>query len=114
MSKSFLVRLSLAANAVDRDYLARDGVDAVLADPATRFLVLRDGLALAGIGAAVGLTGAVALGRLLAAFMPRVVSVDPGTLLAVTAVLFLAVLAACWIPARRATQVDPLLALRAE
>lgn len=77
-------------------------------------LVLRDGLALAGIGAAVGLTGAVALGRLLAAFMPRVVSVDPGTLLAVTAVLFLAVLAACWIPARRATQVDPLLALRAE
>ena len=77
-------------------------------------LVLRDGLLLAAIGAAVGLAGAVALGRLLAAFMPRVVSIDVFALLAVTAVLFLAILAACWFPARRATKVDPLLALRAE
>jgi NAD+ diphosphatase len=46
MSKSFLARLPLAASAVDRDYLARDDVDAVLADAATRFLVLRDGHAL--------------------------------------------------------------------
>jgi len=46
MSQSFLARLPLAANAVDRDYLSRDSVDDLLADPTTRFLVLRDGKAL--------------------------------------------------------------------
>ena len=46
MSQSFLARLPLAASAVDRDYLSRDSVDDLLADPATRFIVLRDGKAL--------------------------------------------------------------------
>ena len=46
MSKSFLARLPLAADAVDRDYLGRDSIDELLADPSTRYLVLKDGKAL--------------------------------------------------------------------
>ncbi len=77
-------------------------------------LVLRHGLLLCAVGAALGLAGAVALGRLLAGLLPRVVSIDAFALLAVVATLFLAALLACWFPARRATKVDPLTALRSE
>ena len=77
-------------------------------------LVLRHGLILCAAGVAVGLAGAFALGRFLAALMPRMVGVDPVALLAVTATLFVTALAACWIPARRATRVDPMIAVRAE
>ena len=77
-------------------------------------LVLRHGLFLTAVGAVLGLAGAIALGRVLAALLPRMVGLDAVALLAVTATLFLATLAACWIPARRATRVDPLTALRAE
>ena len=77
-------------------------------------LVLRHGLFLTAVGAVLGLAGAIALGRVLAALLPRMVGLDAIALLAVTATLFLATLAACWVPARRATKVDPLTALRAE
>ncbi|HVZ63633.1 MAG TPA: ABC transporter permease [Lacunisphaera sp.] len=77
-------------------------------------LVLRHGLALCAAGVVLGLGGAVALGRVLAAIMPLVAGVDPLALLAVTAVLFLVALGACWVPARRATKVDPIIALRDE
>ncbi len=77
-------------------------------------LVLRHGLRLCTVGAAIGLAGAVALGKLLAALMPRVASVDLVALFAVTVTLFLTALGACWIPGRRATKVDPMIALRAE
>ncbi len=77
-------------------------------------LVLRHGLFLTAVGAVLGLAGAIALGRVLAALLPRMVGLDAVALLAVTATLFLATLAACWIPALRATKVDPLTALRAE
>ena len=72
------------------------------------------GLRLAAIGLAVGLAGAYALGRVLNSMMPRLADPDVLTLLAVAAILFAVALFACWLPARRATKVDPLEALRAE
>lgn len=77
-------------------------------------LVLRHGLILCTIGAGIGLVGAVALGKLLASLMPRLASVDPLALFTVTVTLFITAVAACWLPARRATKVDPMIALRAE
>jgi ABC-type antimicrobial peptide transport system permease subunit len=71
-------------------------------------------LRLTALGLLVGLGGAYALGRTLAAIMPRVASPHIWTLLSVSAFLFLVAILACWIPARRATKVDPLIALRAE
>jgi len=77
-------------------------------------LVLGHGLRLTVIGLVLGVAGAYGLGRFLASIMPRMVSTDP-VALAGTALLLLAVAAlACWLPARRATKVDPLVALRAE
>ncbi|MBK8475751.1 MAG: ABC transporter permease [Opitutaceae bacterium] len=77
-------------------------------------LVLRHGLILCAIGAGIGLVGAFALGRLLASLMPRLASVDPLALFTVTVTLFVTAVVACWLPARRATKVDPMIALRAE
>jgi hypothetical protein len=77
-------------------------------------LVLRHGLGLCAVGVLIGLAGAVALGRLLAGIMPLVARIDFVVLLGVAASLFLTALLACWFPARRATKVDPLIAMRAE
>jgi putative ABC transport system permease protein len=77
-------------------------------------MVLRRGLALAGGGAVLGLIGAAVLTRLLTSQLYGVRPLDPLTFGAVTAVLLLVALVACAIPARRATRVDPMVALRAE
>jgi predicted permease len=77
-------------------------------------LVLRRGLALAGGGALLGLLGSAALTRLLASQLYGVRPLDPATFGAVTALLLLVALLACWIPARRAARVDPVVALRSE
>ncbi len=77
-------------------------------------LVLRHGLLLCAIGTVLGLIGAVALARFLSSLMPRVASLDWTALLAVAATLFATALLACFLPARRATRVNPLEALRAE
>jgi predicted permease len=77
-------------------------------------LVLRHGLLLCAVGVVIGLGGAYALGRFLGSLLPRLASPDPLALLGVAAVLFATALLACWLPARRATKVDPLTALRAE
>jgi putative ABC transport system permease protein len=75
-------------------------------------LVVAQGMALVAIGLGVGLAAALALGRLLASQLYAVSASDPATF-AIVAVLLLGVtLAASWIPARRATRVDPLVALR--
>jgi putative ABC transport system permease protein len=64
------------------------------------------------VGVVVGLGGALAAGHLVAAQLYRVSPRDPATLALAAAVLLAAALTACLLPARRATRVDPLIALR--
>jgi len=77
-------------------------------------LVMKQGLALAGAGLALGLGGAFAATRLLTSFLFDVKSGDPATYLGVAALLAVVAMAASYLPARRATQIDPLAALRQE
>jgi ABC-type antimicrobial peptide transport system permease subunit len=77
-------------------------------------LVLRTGIKLTAAGLAVGALLAAALVRLVSSEMPRMAEADPATLALVVAVLSAVALFACYGPARRATRVDPVIALRAE
>jgi putative ABC transport system permease protein len=77
-------------------------------------LVLRQGLTLALAGVALGVAASIALTRLMKTFLFGVSATDPLTFVGVALLLtFIAVLA-CWLPARRATKVDPMIALRCE
>jgi ABC-type antimicrobial peptide transport system permease subunit len=71
-------------------------------------------MALALGGAFIGLCGAIALTRLMTDMLYEVSATDPLTLSAVAGVLAAAAALACYLPARRATKVDPLVALRCE
>ena len=77
-------------------------------------LVFRNGMALALIGIAVGMAGALALTRLMASLLFAVKPTDVLTFTLVSLCLLLTALIACYLPARRATKVDPLVALRYE
>jgi predicted permease len=77
-------------------------------------MVLGEGLRLALIGLATGLAGAVLLSRLLSTLLYGVRPTDPLTFVTVSSILAGVALLACYIPARRATKVDPLVALRHE
>jgi predicted permease len=77
-------------------------------------LVMRDGAKIALFGIASGVTGALALTRLMASLLFEVKPTDPATFTGVAILLALVALAACYIPARRATRVDPMVALRYE
>ncbi|HEY3104225.1 MAG TPA: FtsX-like permease family protein [Pyrinomonadaceae bacterium] len=77
-------------------------------------LVVRSGMALAIIGVIVGLGGAFAITRLMAGLLFGVSPTDGLTFSLVTAGLLLVALLACYLPARHATKVDPLVALRYE
>jgi putative ABC transport system permease protein len=77
-------------------------------------LILLQHLRPALAGLALGLVGAVILSRSLQSLLFGVGATDPATFLLVAVLLLLVAAAACWLPARRATRVDPLIALRAE
>jgi putative ABC transport system permease protein len=77
-------------------------------------MVIRMGLRLVGIGVVLGLIASVAIGRVIATQLWGVSAYDPWTLLCVPVVLLITGLVACWLPARRAANVDPLVALRYE
>jgi putative ABC transport system permease protein len=77
-------------------------------------LVLREGMKLAAIGMVAGLLAAMALTRFMAGLLYGVRPADPATLAAVALLLAGIALLACYLPARRATAVDPVVALRCE
>jgi predicted permease len=77
-------------------------------------MVLRQGLWLAAAGIAVGLTAALGLSRLLQGMLFGISPTEPATYAAVAAVLLAITALACWLPARRAARVDPMIAMRAE
>jgi putative ABC transport system permease protein len=75
---------------------------------------LRQGLGVVGIGLASGLVVALAGTRLMSGLFVGIKSTDPLTFMVVVLLLTGIALVACWIPARRATRIDPLVALRHE
>jgi putative ABC transport system permease protein len=77
-------------------------------------LVTRQGLMLTLLGLALGMAGAYALTRVIAPLLYGVTATDPLTFILISMSLAGAALLACWVPARRATKVDPMIALRCE
>jgi putative ABC transport system permease protein len=77
-------------------------------------MILKQGAILATVGVTVGVVVALALARVLRGLLYHVSASDPGTFVAVAFVLVAIALIACYIPARRALQVEPLVALRYE
>jgi len=77
-------------------------------------LMLGEGMKMALLGVSIGITVALGLTHLMVNILFGVSATDPLTFLGVATLLVLVALTACWIPARRATRVDPLVALRYE
>ena len=78
------------------------------------WMILREGAFMLITGVATGLALAVATGRIVSGMLYQVSALDPLAFTIAPAVLALAAFAACWWPARRATRVSPLTALRTE
>jgi putative ABC transport system permease protein len=74
--------------------------------------VLKHGLLTAGIGIVLGLVGSAIVARFMQSMLFGVAQHDPVVFAGVTIILFAVAAAACYIPARRATRVDPMVALR--
>ena len=101
--------------ALQRALAAIDGPTIVCAQVGNVMrLVMKSGLIIAMVGVVLGLAGAFALTRLMSSLLFAVEPTDKVTFAAVSLCLLLIALAACYIPARRATKVDPLQALRYE
>jgi putative ABC transport system permease protein len=79
-----------------------------------RRMVIRQGMTVAALGVILGLGAAFVLARLMASLLYGIGSSDPATYGGIALLLLLIALAACYLPARRATRVDPLIALRYE
>jgi putative ABC transport system permease protein len=77
-------------------------------------MIIRQGLTLAGLGVAVGLGGAALASRLMKSLLFNVSATDPAIFTLLPLSLLAVALAACWIPARRAAKVDPMVALRCD
>jgi putative ABC transport system permease protein len=77
-------------------------------------LVLGQGISLVGVGVVIGLVGAIAIGRALMSFLYNVGALDTGAVITAIVALSTVALIACCVPARRATRVDPIIALRTE
>ena len=76
--------------------------------------VIRQGLMLAGLGVAAGLALSLGVTRLLVGFLYGVSPFDPVTFLGAPGIMAVVAVMACYVPARRATRVDPIIALRTE
>jgi predicted permease len=77
-------------------------------------MIVRQGMKLVGIGLGIGLTGAIALTHLMASLLYGISPTDPLTFVAISLLLSAVALLACYLPARRATKVDPSVALRCD
>jgi ABC-type lipoprotein release transport system permease subunit len=77
-------------------------------------MVLKQGVLTGAIGICVGILGSLALTRWLQSQLFEVSPTDPTTFMGIAVLLLLTSLAACWIPGRRASRVDPMVALRYE
>ena len=104
--------MSVAANQRVREIGIRMALGAQRRD--IERLMVRPGLALAAAGVAAGIVTAVFLARLMSAMLFAVAPTDAATYASVSLLLILVALAACYVPARRATKQDPLIALRTE
>ena len=76
--------------------------------------VLRDGAKMALAGVVIGLAAALGLTRLMTSMLFGISAHDPATVAGVVSLLMLVAFAACYIPARRATRIDPMVALRSD
>ena len=77
-------------------------------------MVITQGMRLGLLGVAIGLVAALALSQFMKQLLFGLTPVDPVTYSLIAAMLTIVVLVACWVPARRATRVDPMLALRCD
>jgi ABC-type antimicrobial peptide transport system permease subunit len=106
------IRISYAVTQQRREIGVRIAIGATNRDILA--LVLRTGFLPLGVGLLLGLAATCAVNRLLASLLVSVSPADPSTLAVACGTLIAAAALGCWLPARRATRIDPVVALRQE